>query len=264
MADTGAAKFIARIQAARDDELIDFSDYKRRRQLVFDYAKEAVKQRFPLSNERYTLEVDDVGYDDTKPYTLEDQKRHILEGRSLGMPLKGRFILKDATTGAVLEKGAKRTLVNVPYLTDRGTFIRNGNESVLINQIRMVPGVYHRKTQAGDYEAFYNVRPGTGTQFKMMFNPETTQFELKARGRTIPAYPVLRAMGVSDEQLEKSWGKDIFEKNRDINEDRALESAEYAFVPSYTKDNKPEDSPQIADQVLETTAETFGSGDLKQ
>jgi DNA-directed RNA polymerase beta subunit len=261
MADTGAAKFIARIQAANDDELIDFSDYKRRRQLVFDYAKEAVKQRFPLSNERYTLEVGDLTYDNPEPYTLEDQKKHILEGRSLVRPLRGRFLLKDANTGAVLEKGAKRTIVNVPYLTDRGTFIRNGNESVLINQIRMIPGIYHRKTQAGDYEAFFNVRPGTGTQFKMMFNPETTQFELKARGRTIPAYPVLRTMGITDEQLEKSWGRDILDKNRNINEDRALDSAEYAFVPQHIKDNKPEDSPQLAETGLDTE---LNAGELIQ
>ena len=219
-----------------DRDIISFDDYDRRRKLVFDYAADAVKKRFPLDNDRYMLEVEDVGYDDLdKPYSTREQKASILSGKTLTKQLKGRFILKDKATGQVIEKGGRRVLANIPYLTPRGTFIRNGNESVVINQIRMVPGAYHRKTEDGMYESFVNVKQGTGTQFKIQFDPATAQFHVRAGGRKIPAYPFMKAMGVTDEDLKAAWGEDILNKNKVANEKRAVDSAHKVFVDRFKR-----------------------------
>lgn len=231
------AKYIEKITAAPTDELISFDDYDRRRSLVFNSAKEAATQRFPLSNERYSLELEDVDYDDLdKSYTLREQKDAILGGRTLSKQLKGRFVLKDVTTGSVIEKGGRRVVANVPYMTQRGTFIRNGNESVVMNQMRMVPGAYSRKTNDGKFEALVNVKQGTGTQFKLQFDPQTAQFDFRAGGRKVPAYPVLKAMGVTDDQLKASWGEDILNNNKVVNEKRVLNSAYEVFIPKHLKD----------------------------
>lgn len=231
------AKYIEKITAAPTDELISFDDFDRRRSLVFDSAKQAAIARFPLSNDKYTLEIEDVDYDDLdKPYTLREQKDAILGGRTLAKQLKGRFVLKDTATGSVVEKGGRRVIANVPYLTQRGTFIRNGNESVMLNQMRMVPGAYSRITNDGKFETLVNVKQGTGTQFKLQFDPETAQFNFKAGGRKIPAYPVLKAMGVTDDQLKANWGENILNKNRVVNEKRVLNSAYEVFIPKHLKE----------------------------
>jgi DNA-directed RNA polymerase subunit beta len=230
-------KYIEKITAAPTDELVSFDDFDRRRAMVFDSAREATKQRFPLSNERYSLELEDVDYDDLdKPFTLREQKDAILGGRTLAKQLKGRFVLKDVNTGQVIEKGGRRVVANVPYLTQRGTFIRNGNESVMLNQMRMVPGAYSRITNDNKFETLVNVKQGTGTQFKLQFDPETAQFNFKAGGRKVPAYPVLKAMGVTDDQLKANWGEDILNKNRVVNEKRAINSAYEVFIPKHLKD----------------------------
>ena len=237
---TQPAKYIDKITAAPTDELISFDDFDRRRALVFNSAKEAVKQRFPLSNDRYTLELEDVDYDDLdKAYTLREQKDAILGGRTLAKQLKGRFVLKDLE-GNVIEKGGRRVIANVPYMTPRGTFIRNGNESVMINQMRMVPGAYSRKTNDGKFETFVNVKQGTGTQFKLQFDPETAQFNFRAGGRKVPAYPVLKAMGVDDNKLKSVWGEDILNKNKVINEKRVMHSAYEVFIPKYKQESNDE------------------------
>jgi hypothetical protein len=44
------------------------------------------------------------------------------------------------------------TLLKVPYLTGRGTFIRDGNEWGTINQTRLIPGAYSRYQNNGDLE----------------------------------------------------------------------------------------------------------------
>jgi len=238
---TQPAKYIDKITTAPTDELISFGDFDRRRSLMFNAVKEAAKQRFPLSNERYTLEIEDVDYDDLdKAYTIKEQKDAILGGRTLSKQLKGRFILKDAVTGAVVERGGRRVIANVPYLTPRGTFIRNGNESVVINQMRMVPGAYSRKTNDNKFETFVNVKQGTGTQFKLQLDPKTAQFDFRAGGRKVPAYPVFKALGISDDSLKKAWGEDILNKNKVINEGRAVNSAYEIFVPKYKKETTNE------------------------
>ena len=236
---TQPAKFIDKITAAPSDELISFDDFDKRRELVFNSVKEATRQRFPLSNERYSLELEDVDYEQPdKTYSIKEQKDAILGGRTLSKQLKGRFVLKDVETGKVIEKGGRRVIANVPYLTPRGTFIRNGNESVMINQMRMVPGAYSRKTNDGKFETFVNVKQGTGTQFKLQFDPATAQFNFRAAGRKVPAYPIFKAMGIDDDTLKKAWGEDILNKNKSVNAVKAIHSAYDVFIPKYKKEQQ--------------------------
>jgi DNA-directed RNA polymerase beta subunit len=211
-------------------DAIDFGDYNRRRELIFNKAQQAVQTRFTASNAKYDLSVEDVAIQDQdKPISLKEQKAAILGGKTLHKPLRGRLVLRDKA-GNIIDKGSRRTLMNVPYLTDRGTFIRNGNESVVINQFRLRPGVYHRKTVDGLFESMFNVEAGSGQQFKMKFDPQSAQFFMEAGGRKMALYPILQAIGVDDATLEKAWGVDILEKNKHTNGTRALNTAREIFL----------------------------------
>jgi len=229
------------------EELIAFDDYNTRRQLIFNKARQAIIDKFPISNDRYTLEVADVTYgkEVDSRYTLKQQKEAILTGKSLERKLKGRFLLKDTATGALIEKGSIRSLANVPYLTRRGTFIRNGSENVVINQMRMLPGAYSRRTDKGTYETLVN--SSEGQSFKLILDPNTAKFNIHVGGRKTAAYPVLKTLGVTDEEMQNAWGSDIFNKNNKDNETRALQSAYGMFIPKY----KPtESSVETTQEIL--------------
>ena len=217
-------------------KLIGFNDHATKRNLIYDAALQAVNTRFPLENDQYILRVADVEIKDReKDYDTEEQKKAIVSKKHLTKKLVGKFELIDKTTGKVVSKSSKRTLMNVPYLTNRGTFIRNGTESVMMNQFRMSPGVYHRKTADGEFESFFNVAQGTGTQFKLRMDPKTAKFYFRAKGRKINAYPVLRELGTTDEELEKAWGKDILNRNKVTSSTRDLNAAYEVFVPQYIR-----------------------------
>jgi DNA-directed RNA polymerase beta subunit len=235
---TTGIKFIGDTISKDPGVLTSFDDYDTRRQQIFDYAKDAVQQRFPIANQRYTLEVADLKYDSDKPYTHKEQKEAILNNRSLTKKLQGKWVLKDNATNKVLEKSKLRTIVNVPYLTPRGTFIRNGSEQVLINQFRLVPSVFSRKADDGSIEAHVNVKQGTGTTFKISMDPKTAQFVILARNRKIKLYPVLQAMGVPDSLLEETWGKDILKRNREGTSTQAVHSAIQTLVPRHVRMQK--------------------------
>lgn len=227
----------------QSNDLISFDDHKKRRELIFNSVQKAVEQRFPIENDRYILSVANVGYGTVKEknYGLSAQKDAILSGKSMTKALKARFILTDKATGQVIEKSPLKTVANVPYLTRRNTFIRNGSESLLINQMRMVPGAYSKKTNDNKYETLVNVKQGTGNVFKLQLDPKTAVFSFKAGGRKIPAYPVFKAMGLDDDTLKAQWGEEIWKKNYTENDSRALHSAYEAFIPNYKKESTIEE-----------------------
>ena len=215
------------------DKPISFDDYDTRRELIFDSAKAGIEKSLPIENDKFRLEVEDLSYKENKPVTLKEEKEAITTGKSLTRGLQGRFVLKDIATGAVVERGSKRLLANVPYLTRRGTFIRNGSENVVINQMRMVPGAYSRKTDNGLFETLVNVRAGTGNAFKLMFDPATAEFTFRVGARKIAAYPILKTMGATDEELKAEWGDDIYKKNVRGNHARTMTSAYSSFIPKW-------------------------------
>lgn len=195
-------------------DLYDPLDFDSVRGRIMTGAKEALSRRFPLTNDRYTLTLDDVDYDDADtPFSKKEQKQAILDGRSLEKKLKGSWTLRDNATGLPVSKSRRQTVLNVPWLTDRGTFIRAGNEITLTSQMRLMPGVYTRQKANGEMEAHVNVKPGTGSGFKVNMDPRTGVFFMEHQTRRTQLYPVLRAMGVKDADLNAYWGPELVKAN---------------------------------------------------
>lgn len=208
-------KFIADILTSKPDKMYRMDDFKTMRELLFDNVKKAVQSRFPLYNDRYTMAVQDVDYQlDKKPFDYQRQKQAVLNGKSLGRKLKGRYVLYDAATNKVVSKTPLRTLVTVPYMTDRGTFIQNGHQYAITNIMRLQPGVYTKKNTDDQISAQFNVKKGTGAGFNMRFTPSTGKFIINRGTANAPAYTVLKDLGVTDQQMQESWGKQLFQINK--------------------------------------------------
>ena len=204
--------------------LRDFDDFTSLRTNIFDGVKKAMSSSFPVKYGNVRMELHDVDYDDLDDVPISKQKKMLLENKYITKKLRGTIKLFDDTTDQLLEE-KRLSLMRVPYLTNRGTFIHGGNEYATIMQSRLLPGVYTRRQENGELETQFNVKPGTGIGFRVGFEPETTQYRVKISQANLHMYSLMHDLGTSDEELEKAWGKEIFNANKAKYDSRVFDKA---------------------------------------
>lgn len=182
------------------------------RQNIFNSALTSAASLPPMSNERYTLQLQDVRYAGPERFSRKDQKRAILANKSLSRKLTGTWSLIDNQTQQPIAQKAA-TIANVPYLTDSGTFVNNGVEYTLAHQLRLKPGVFTREKENGELEAHVNTLPGKGRSHRYYMDPKTGVFKIQIGQAQIPLFPLLKTLGVQEEQLRKTWGNEITAAN---------------------------------------------------
>lgn len=204
--------FIKGFSASGETEMVDPYDFPTLRKQLAGNVIQSIQRRFPMSNERHTLAVEDISVPE-QDFSLTDQTKALYNSKSLKTPVKGRWVLRDTVTGKDLKRSSKRTIINIPYLTDRGTFIRNGTEVNMEYMMRLNPGVYTRMKNNGNYEAHINPAQGTGNAFKVEMDPDTGQIHLYSGNRKYSMYELLKSAGMQDEDIKEAWGKGIYDEN---------------------------------------------------
>jgi DNA-directed RNA polymerase beta subunit len=202
-----------------------FEDSDSLRSDIFNGVKDTLTSSFPKEYGGVKIELKDVDYEDVDRVPLSDQKKAILNSKYLYKRLKGTLTLKDSNTGEVLDEIQNHTLMRVPYLTDRSTFIHNGSEYSVLNQSRLESGVYSRRKTNGDIEAHINPERGAGRAMRVRLEPETGLFKLDIGQSSLSLYSLMKDIGVSDDQLEATWGKDLLDRNKAKYDSRVLGKA---------------------------------------
>ena len=171
---------------------------------------------FPIKGRAHSLHLEDVAVEakDTKdPMDIASQYKARMAGESWFTPLYGKLVIRDNATNAVVQS-KKMRLMDLPTMTSRLSYIHKGQEYQVADQWQLKPGVYARRRQNGELEARFNV---TGrSAFDMTFDPESQKFQIEYKKANLPAYPILKAMGVSDEALAHAWGHDILKANQEL------------------------------------------------
>jgi DNA-directed RNA polymerase subunit beta len=221
----------------------EFGDAAATRQNLFDNVLDAAKTIQPVKNQQYSLELADVHYYGPDKFSKRDEKQALLNRTSLARQLRGTWVLKDNQGGVV---GAKKTtLANVPYLTDRGTFVFRGNTYTLSHQFRLRPGVYTRIKASGEPEAHVNVAKGLG--HSIMLEPETGVFRMKVGQAQLPLYSVLKTLGVDDKQMQEAWGTDLYAANVQKQDPQVIQKLYARLV-----NGKDSDPASMRDAVIES------------
>ena len=189
-----------------------FDDIDGQREDIYNGALESLRGFKPVENATHRLEVADVDYEGPFTPTKSDEKRMLMEGVSLHRPVRGTVRLIDKTTEQPVDE-RRVTLARVPHLNSRGLFIRNGVVWSIRNQSRLRPGAYTRRKADGGTETHFNVRPGTGRGFRVMLEPESGLMKLQVGQSTTRLYPLLRKLGIDDDQIKEAWGDELFQKN---------------------------------------------------
>ena len=247
-------------------KLRDFGDTHALRDDILEGVHNEFASRFPIENDKVKIDLEDIGYDQKKRnYGISDAKNAILNGGRLAVPLNATVKLTDKTTGTVLDK-QKVLLANVPYLTNRGTFIIGGNEITSVNQARLRSGIYARRKENGELESHINAKPGTGPSMRIYMEPDTGVYRAGLGQATIKLYPVLNALGVKDDELSKLWGPDILKANQLAFDKQAVPKFYSKFMGNYANNDLPNDEKlkQLSDKVNgvqldpEVTGRTIG------
>lgn len=190
---------------------------------IFRRVREGFMKRFPMENQKVRLELDTPEYDEKKSkFSLEQYQDAILSGGRLTTPLRGNMRLIDKATGQKLDE-RETVLANVPYMTDDGTFIYGGSHYTVNNQSRLKSGIYARRKDNGELESHINTKSGTGPSMRVFMEPETGVYRVQVDKSNIKLYPVLRALGVSDEALQASWGDKVLKENQDAFDRKAFD-----------------------------------------
>lgn len=216
-------------------ELYDFEDHKTHRGLIFDGLKDEMIKNFPMSHNGTRLDLADVDYADIDEPDFAAQKQSILENKYITRRLRGTVTLTDEATGDKLDE-KNVTLMRVPYLTERGTFIHGGNEYASISQSRLLPGAYTRRQSNGELETQFNVRSGSGSAFRVGFEPASSQYRMRVQNANLHLYSLLKDLGIPDGHLEKSWGTEILDANRNKYDSRVLDKAYQRIVSKWEQD----------------------------
>jgi hypothetical protein len=206
-------------------------DFETLRRNIYDTAKERTAAAFPMSYNGVRVELSDLDYADPDHVSVADQKKAMMEDKSITRRLRGKLRLVNEQDDSLLDE-RELTLMRVPHLTQRGTFINAGNEYTHSMQARLLHGAYSRRQNNGELETQFNVKPGTGRVFRVGFEPDTAQYRLRVGGSNLHLYSMLKDMGVPDAQLEKSWGPEVLALNRDNYDAKVFPKAYQNMVPA--------------------------------
>ncbi|WGS64121.1 DNA-directed RNA polymerase subunit beta [Marinitoga aeolica] len=125
------------------------------------------------------------------------------KGLSYTVPLKAKIRITDHSTGEIIEPSDSLFFGNIPKITDRSTFIINGAERVVVNQLVRSPGVYfvseEQKSVKQTRPYFVaHFLPVKGAWLEIIYNPNPGKDFLQIRidrKRKFNYFLFLRALG---------------------------------------------------------------------
>lgn len=213
-----------------ESDIYDPLDFKEVGERVRSNIVSAISKRFPVVSDKYTLTIENMAYDKSDS-SLAAEKRAIQNEKNHSDRLKGDWVLYDNATGRVVQR-RRETLMNVPRMTERGTFIRNGSELCLKHMFRLRPGLYARMKADGTPALQINPVQTTGRQMTINLQPDTGIFTVSRGTRTFGVLPLLRAAGVTDDEVKAAWGEELFNINANKYA-RILNNPDAKFMDEY-------------------------------
>jgi DNA-directed RNA polymerase subunit beta' len=140
----------------------------------------------------------------------QGQRAARMDGRSWSIPVMAQLELQTLD-GKVVDK-ARVKLIDLPRLTNRGSYIVHGTEYMFPIQKRLRSGPYVRMGENDELRTFFNL--AKGRNFHLGIHPQKGHFQFQIESsKNIPLYPLLRALGVSDDAMVGAWGRDVWKAN---------------------------------------------------
>ncbi len=166
-------------------------------------------ENFPIADTRnnFVLEFLDY-YIDPPRYTIDEC---LERGLTYSVPLKAKLklyctdpdhedfatVIQDVYLGAI------------PYMTDKGTFVINGAERVVVSQLHRSPGVFFGQSTHANGTKLYSARiiPFRGSWIEFATDINNVMYAYIDRKKKLPVTTLLRAIGLeSDKDIIEIFG----------------------------------------------------------
>ncbi|MGK0137709.1 MAG: DNA-directed RNA polymerase subunit beta [Algoriphagus sp.] len=196
---------------------------------------------FPIadSRENFVLEFVDYTVDPPK-YSVDEC---IDRGLTYSVPLKAklRLLCNDDDNEDFETIEQEVFLGNIPYMTNRGSFVINGAERVIVSQLHRSPGVFFSMSKHTNGTKLYSARviPMKGSWIEFSTDVNNVMYAYIDRKKKFPVTTLLRSIGFgSDKDI-----LNLFELSEEVNATR--------------KDLKKAVGRKLAARVLKTWTEDF-------
>ena len=166
---------------------------------------------FPIKDSHETTSLEFVQYEIGDPKYSEEEC--IVRGLTFASPMKVTIRLVvfnvDPNTKIKDIKAVKEQDVyfgEIPLMTERGTFIINGTERVIVSQLHRSPGVYFDCDQSkapfsGNFAYTARIIPYRGSWLDFEFDHKELLYVRIDKRKKIPVTLLLRALGYSEKEI---------------------------------------------------------------
>ncbi|MCF8223845.1 MAG: DNA-directed RNA polymerase subunit beta [Bacteroidales bacterium] len=161
-------------------------------------------ENFPISDTRNNFILEFLDYSVDPPrYSIEEC---IERGLTFSVPLKAKLKLyctdpEHEDFDTVIQDVYLGT---VPYMTDRGTFVINGAERIVVSQLHRSPGVFFGQSIHANGTKLYSARiiPFKGSWIEFATDINNVMYAYIDRKKKLPVTTLLRAIGYeSDKEI---------------------------------------------------------------
>ncbi len=188
---------------------------------------EVLEDVSPITDYSGNLIIEFVGYslDSDPKYSVEECKERVA---TYSTPLKVDVRLSNKLTGEV--KQSSLFMGDFPIMTEKGTFVINGAERVIVSQIVRSPGIYYDSSLDKTGKKLYTatVIPYRGAWLEYETDANDVYYVRIDKNRKLPVTVLIRALGIeSPEEITAYFGEEpkLFATlEKDICEREALEN----------------------------------------
>lgn len=171
--------------------------------------KQAISEISPITDftgKNWELHLENLTFGDTRHSVTEA----LSKGLTYDRPLKVETTLINKRTGKKSKQ--KVFLGDIPHITEVGTFVINGVERAIVNQLVRSPGVFFSgeiDNTSGRMLYTADIRPLHGSWLEFMINRNDVISVRIDRRRKFPVTAFLRVFGLStDEEILKAFADD--------------------------------------------------------
>ena len=181
-------------------------------------------------------------------FKFEEPPHSIDECREKDMtysrPLTATVAFQNKETGEIREQAV--FMGDFPWMTERGTFIINGTERVVVTQLVRSPGAYVMAPKDPEKQVFIaNLMPARGSWLELEVDKKGKVFVRIDRKRKLPVTVLLRAMGyVEDQQLLDMFDNSIYLRHTIEADTEATRTEEGALIELFKK-QRPGEPPSV-------------------
>ena len=159
-------------------------------------------ENFPISDTRNNFVLEFIDYQVDPPRYSTDEC--IERGLTFSVPLKAKLKLyctdpEHEDFDTVVQDVYLGT---VPYMTERGTFIINGAERVIVSQLHRSPGVFFGQSVHANGSKLYSARviPFKGSWIEFATDINNVMYAYIDRKKKLPVTTLLRAIGYESDK----------------------------------------------------------------